>query len=43
MVSSTIEMELDELIATLRRVKKEHATDPKYKEWRKNFPKSWPM
>jgi hypothetical protein len=43
MVSNTIEMELDELISALRRIRREHAGDAEYKDWRKDFPKSWPM
>ena len=43
MVSSTIEMDLDELVETLRRLRREHAQDREYQEWRKEFPKSWPM
>ncbi len=43
MVSSTIDMDLDELIDTLKRIRRERAEDPGYKEWRKNFPKSWPI
>ncbi len=43
MVSSTIDMDLDELIETLKRIRREHARDPEYKEWRKQFPKSWPI
>ena len=43
MVSSTIEMDLEELLRTLERIKREHAKDPEYLEWRGEFPKSWPM
>jgi hypothetical protein len=43
MVSSTIDMQLDELLATLARIKTQHADDPAYREWRTRFPKSWPM
>jgi len=43
MVSSTIDMDLEELLETLRRIKKEHAGEAEYRDWRKGFPKSWPM
>ncbi|HYY54928.1 MAG TPA: hypothetical protein VFA01_06065 [Candidatus Dormibacteraeota bacterium] len=43
MVSNTIGVELDELVATLARIKREHGSDAEYREWRKGFPKSWPM
>jgi hypothetical protein len=43
MVSSTIGMELSELLDALRRLRTEHAADPAYREWRAQFPKSWPM
>ena len=41
--TSTIDMDLEELLETLRRIKKEHAGEAEYRDWRKGFPKSWPM
>ena len=43
MVSNTIEMDLEALLETLRRIRREHSGDAEYKEWRKGFPKSWPL
>jgi hypothetical protein len=43
MVSSTLEIELGDLLASLKRIRQEHANDPEYKRLRANFPKSWPM
>ena len=43
MVSSVLDMTLAELLDALRRIRREHARDPEYREWRKNFPKSWPI
>jgi len=43
MVSSTIDLSLEEVLEALRRIKREHAGDAEYLEWRKGFPKSWPM
>jgi hypothetical protein len=43
MVSNTLEIDLDELIGALKRIRREHASDPEYRELRGNFPKSWPM
>jgi hypothetical protein len=43
MVSSTIEMDLEELHATLERLRVEHADDPEFQEFRKVFPEDWPL
>jgi hypothetical protein len=43
MVSTAIEMAEAELIRELKRIKREHAKDPEYKEFRKAFPKAWPI
>jgi hypothetical protein len=43
MVSSTIEMDLDELYATLERLRIEHADDPEFQELRRVFPADWPL
>jgi hypothetical protein len=43
MVSSTIEMDLEELYATLERLRIEHADDPEFQELRKVFPADWPL
>jgi hypothetical protein len=43
MVSNSLDMELDELIAALERIRRDHANDPEYAELRRAFPKSWPM
>ena len=43
MVSSTIGLDLEELLATLRRIKRDHREDAEYRAWRSAFPKSWPI
>lgn len=43
MVSSTIDMSLEDLLEALRRIQHDHAADAEYREWRKEFPKSWPL
>lgn len=43
MVSNSLDMELDELIAALERIRREHAKDPEYLALRRAFPKGWPM
>jgi hypothetical protein len=43
MVSSTIEMDLEELYATLERLRIEHADDPEFQELRRVFPADWPL
>jgi hypothetical protein len=43
MVSSVLEMELDELQQTLLRIRQNYTDDPEYQEARSNFPADWPM
>ncbi len=43
MVSSSLKMELDELLATLERMRQEDASDPNYQELRGDLPADWPM
>jgi hypothetical protein len=43
MVSNTLKMRQEEIIAALKRLRAEHSDDPKYKELRKDLPKKWPI
>jgi hypothetical protein len=43
MVSSVLDMELDELHQTLLRIRQQYAEDPEYQETRSSFPADWPM
>ena len=43
MISSSLKMTLKELLAALKRIKREHGQTDEYKELRKKLPKSWPM
>ncbi len=43
MVSNAIDMDLDELLATLERLRREHADDQEYQKLRAALPADWPM
>jgi hypothetical protein len=43
MVSNTLNMELDELVVLLGRLRAEHATDSAYQELRAALPPDWPI
>lgn len=43
MVSSALDLELDELLERLARIRKKWKDDPGYKKLRATLPKSWPM
>ena len=43
MVSSALNITLEDLIEVLRRIRREHTKESEYAEWRANFPKGWPM
>jgi hypothetical protein len=43
MVSSAVDMDLEELYATLERLRVEHADDPDYQKLRQEFPADWPL
>ena len=43
MVSNAIDMTLVDLLATLERLRVEHADDPEYQKLRKVFPADWPL
>jgi hypothetical protein len=43
MVSSGIDMDLEDLYATLERLRVEHGDDPEYVKLRKVLPDNWPL
>jgi len=43
MVSSALNMELQELLDTLDRVRREFGDSPEYKKLRQRLPAEWPM
>jgi hypothetical protein len=43
MVSSAIDMDLEELLATLERLRVEHGQDPDYVKLRQVLPGDWPL
>ena len=43
MVSSSLDMELEELYATLERLRVEHGSDPEYVQLRTALPEEWPL
>jgi hypothetical protein len=43
MVSNALDMELQDLLEALKRIRKNNRGDPDYKEVRSALPKAWPM
>ncbi len=43
MVSNSLNMELQELLALLETLKNESADDPEYQELRGHLPEEWPL
>lgn len=43
MVSSAVNMSVEELVAALTRFKDQYANDPDWQERRKAFPDDWPF
>jgi len=43
MVSSALDMELDELLRRLADIKATYADDPEYRKLRAALPKTWPV
>jgi len=43
MVSNTLGMDVEELYATLERLRVEHARDPDYQRLRADLPADWPL
>ena len=43
MVSSALELDLEELLSTLERLRVEHAQDSDYQQLRKVLPADWPL
>lgn len=43
MVSDVLDMEPEELLEELLRIRREHAGDPEYQQLRAPLPKDWPI
>jgi hypothetical protein len=43
MVSNALDQDLEELLATLERLRVEHAADPEYQRLRRALPADWPL
>lgn len=43
MVSSATDMDLQDLLVALRRIRREYAADPEYRKLRAELPKAWPL
>jgi len=43
MVSNSLNIALQELLDTIRRMRKEHGGSPDYQKLRKELPKDWPL
>jgi hypothetical protein len=42
MVSNSVKMNQQEVVAALKRLRAEHSDDAEYKKLRKDLPKEWP-
>jgi hypothetical protein len=43
MVSNTLKISQEEVVATLKRLHETHADDPQYQKLRKDLPAEWPI
>jgi hypothetical protein len=43
MVSNSLHMPLDELLAKIRRMRKQYASETEYKKLRAELPRDWPL
>jgi len=43
MVSNSLKITQQEIVATLKRLRAEHSADDDYKKLRKDLPKAWPV
>ena len=43
MVSNTLKMDLQELLATLERLRREFSKSPEYQKMRRELPEDWPI
>lgn len=43
MVSNTLDIDLDELLQTLKRMRKEYGDSAEYKKLRSELPEDWPI
>lgn len=43
MVSNSLHLDLQELLKTLKRIRREFGDDPEYLKWRRQLPKDWPL
>lgn len=43
MVSNSLKIGQEEVVAALKRLRAEHSADPGYKKLRKDLPKDWPL
>ena len=43
MVSNSLHMPLDELLAEINRIRKQYGNDAEYKKMREDLPEDWPL
>ena len=43
MVSNSLKITQEEVVAALKRLRANHSDDPEYKKLRKDLPKDWPV
>ncbi len=43
MVSNSLNLDLEELLKSLQRIKQKYAKNPEFQDWRMQVPKDWPI
>jgi len=43
MVSNSMDMSLEDLLAALRKIKREYGKSEEYRNWLKELPEDWPI
>jgi hypothetical protein len=43
MVSNSLKISQQEIVAALKRLRAQHSDDPEYRKIRKDLPKNWPV
>ena len=43
MVSNSLNMNLEDVLEALKRLKRQHGNSEEYKKWRRELPKDWPI
>ncbi len=43
MISNSLNMDLQELLKSLQRIKRQYGKSTEFQDWRKQVPKDWPI